>query len=76
MGKLLNQIEATQVNHGGHKSTVDLMITTMQGEDKDDLLCALRNPTISPSVLVQVLKDNGFQINRNAIMRWRIREGV
>jgi hypothetical protein len=48
----------------------------MQGEDKTDLVCALRNPTISPSVLAQVLKDNGINMSRTAIIRWRMREGV
>jgi len=48
----------------------------MQGEDRADLLCALRNPTISPSVLEKVLKDNAVAITRNAIIRWRLREGI
>jgi hypothetical protein len=76
MGKLLKQIEATPVNTGGHKSTVDKTIERMVGDDKDDLLCALRNVTISPTVIVSVLKDNGITISRNAIMRWREREGI
>jgi hypothetical protein len=76
MGKLLKQIEATPVNAGGKQSTVDLAIQSMQGEDRDDLVCALRNPTVSPSVLSQVLKDNGVTVTRNAIQRWRNREGV
>ena len=76
MGKLLKQIEATPVNTGGKQSTVDLAIQSMQGEDRADLVCALRNPTVSPSVLSQVLKDNGVTVTRNAIMRWRNREGI
>jgi hypothetical protein len=76
MGKLLKQIEATPVSTGGKKSTVDLAIQSMQGEDRADLLCALRNPTISPSVLEKVLKDNAVEITRNAIIRWRLREGI
>lgn len=76
MGKLLKQIEATPVNGGGFKSTVDLAIQSMQGEDREDLVCALRNPTISPSVISQVLKENGCEITRNAILRWRNREGI
>lgn len=76
MGKLLKQIEATPVNSGGKQSTVDLAIQSMQGEDRDDLVCALRNATISPTVLAQVLKDNGVEVTRNAIMRWRNREGI
>ena len=76
MGKLLKQIEATPVNAGGKQSTVDLAIQSMQGEDRADLLCALRNPTISPSVLEKVLKDNAVAITRNAIIRWRLREGI
>jgi hypothetical protein len=76
MGKLLKQIEATPVNTGGKQSTVDLAIQSLKGEDKADLLCALQNPTISPSVLAKVLKDNGIDVNRNAIIRWRIREGI
>jgi hypothetical protein len=76
MGKLLQQIEATPVNAGGKQSSVDLAIQSMQGEDREDLVCALRNPTVSPSVLSQVLKDNGVTVTRNAIVRWRNREGI
>jgi hypothetical protein len=76
MGKLLKQIEATPVNGGGFKSTVDLAIQSMQGEDREDLVCALRNPTISASVISQVLKENGCDISRTAIIRWRNREGI
>ena len=76
MGKLLKQIEATPVNAGGFQSTVDLAIQSMQGEDREDLVCALRNPTISASVISQVLKENGCSITRNAIVRWRNREGI
>jgi hypothetical protein len=76
MGKLLKQIEATPVNAGGKQSTIDLAIQSMQGEDREDLVCALRNPTISASVISQVLQDNGCEITRNAIVRWRKREGV
>jgi hypothetical protein len=76
MGKLLKQIEATPVNSGGKQSTVDVAIENMTGEDKDDLLCALRNITIAPTVISQVLKDNGVEVTRNAIMRWRNREGI
>jgi len=76
MGKLLKQIEETPVNSGGKQSSVDLAIQSMQGEDKDDLVCALRNPSISPSVISQVLQDNNYQVTRNAIQRWRNREGI
>ena len=76
MGKLLKQIEETPVNTGGFKSSVDLAIQSMQGEDRDDLVCALRNPTISASVISQVLKENGCEITRTAILRWRNREGI
>ena len=76
MGKLLRQIETTPVNAGGFRSTVDIAIESLTGEDKDDLVCALRNATISPSVISQVLKDNGIDVNRNAIIRWRTREGI
>ena len=76
MGKLLQQIEATPVNGGGLKSSVDLAIQSMQGEDREDLVCALRNPTISAPVISQVLKENGCDISRTAIIRWRNREGI
>ena len=76
MGKLLEQIEATPVNAGGKHSTVDLAIQELQGEDRDDLVCALRNPSISASVISQVLQDNGCSVTRNAIVRWRNREGI
>ena len=76
MGKLLQQIEATPVNGGGFKSTVDLAIQSMQGEDREDLVCALRNSTISASVISRVLKENGCDISRTAIIRWRNREGI
>jgi hypothetical protein len=76
MGKLLKQIEATPVNAGGKQSTVDLAIQSMQGEDREDLLCALQNSTVSPSVLAQVLKDNGVEVSRTAIVRWRNRKGI
>ena len=76
MGKLLKQIEATPVNAGGVQSTVDLAIQSMQGEDREDLVCALRNPTISASVLSQVLANNSIEVSRTAIQRWRNREGI
>ena len=76
MGKLLEQIEATPVNAGGKHSTVDLAIQQLQGEDRDDLVCALRNPTISATVLSQVLANNSIEVSRTAIIRWRNREGI
>jgi len=76
MGKLLQQIEATPVNAGGKKSSVDLAIQSMQGEDRDDLVCALRNSTISTFVISEVLQKNGYEVTRHAIQRWRKREGV
>jgi len=76
LGKLLKQIEETPVNSGGKQSSVDLAIQSMEGEDKADLLCALQNPTISASVLAQVLNDNGINISRTAVIRWRNREGI
>lgn len=76
MGKLLKQIEETPVNTGGIQSSVDLAIQSMQGEDREDLLCALRNPSISASVLSQVLKENDYRVSRAAIVRWRMREGI
>jgi len=76
MGKLLKQIEETPVNTAGFQSTVDLAIQSMHGEDRDDLVCALRNPSISASVISQVLQDNNYAVSRNAIIRWRNREGV
>lgn len=76
MGKLLKQIEETPVNTGGIQSSVDLAIQSMQGEDRADLLCALRNASISASVLSQVLKENDYKVSRAAIVRWRMREGI
>ena len=76
MGKLLKQIEATPVNTGGIQSSVDLAIQSMQGEDREDILCALRNESISASVLSQVLKENDYKVSRAAIVRWRMREGI
>ena len=76
MGKLLKQIEETPVNTGGVQSSDDLAIQSMQGEDRADLLCALRNPSISASVLSQVLKENDYKVSRAAIVRWRMREGI
>jgi len=76
MGKLLKQIEATPVNSGGKLSTVDLAIQELHGEDRDDLVCALRNPTISATVLSQVLANNSIEVSRPAIIRWRNREGI
>lgn len=76
MGKLLKQIEETPVNTGGIQSSVDLAIQSMQGEDREDLLCALRNESISASVLSQVLKENDYKVSRAAIVRWRMREGI
>jgi hypothetical protein len=76
MGKLLKQIEATPVNSGGKQSTVDLAIQSMQEEDRDDFVCALRNSTISASVISQVLKENGYTVTRTSINRWRTREGI
>lgn len=76
MGKLLKQIEGTPVNTGGIQSSVDLAIQSMQGEDREDLLCALRNASISASVLSQVLKENDYKVSRAAIVRWRMREGI
>jgi hypothetical protein len=58
------------------QSTVDVAINGLSGEDKDDLVCALRNATISPSVISEVLKENGIDVSRTAILRWRKRVGI
>ena len=76
MGKLLEQIKTRPLNTGGVKSSVDLLLEKMKDQDRKDLLEALSDSTIPPTVIVSVLESNGMKIGRSAILRWRTREGV
>ena len=76
MGKLLEQIKTEPLKTGGNKSSVDVLLEKMKKQDRDDLLEALRDATISPMVIVSVLENNGMKVGRGAILRWRTREGV
>ena len=71
MGKLLKEIRDTQVRVGKPPRKLDTILENLGEQDRTDLLTALDDHSISPTVIARVLRNNGFDITRTAIQRFR-----
>lgn len=71
MGKLLDRIEKEPPNLGGRLRGIPFVLSRMTFEDQKDLMTALRNPEIQTSIISRILVDEGYQISRSAVDRYR-----
>jgi hypothetical protein len=71
MGKLLDEIKNTPLRSGRPKRKIDLVLKQLNEQDRTDLLEAINDHSISPSVISRVLHNKGFNITRGAIQRFR-----
>jgi hypothetical protein len=55
---------------------LDSIIESLDKEDKDSLLTALRDTRISSSRISEVLIKRGHNAGRDAVRSWRKREGI
>ena len=71
MGKLLDEIKQTSIRVGKPPRKIDLILEQLNKQDRTDLLEAINDHSISPSVISRVLSSKGFEITRSAIQRYR-----
>ncbi len=71
MGKLLDEIKQTSTRVGKPPRKIDLILEQLDKQDRADLLEAINDHSISPSVISRVLSNKGFQITRSAVQRYR-----
>ena len=71
MGKLLDEIKQTSIRVGKPPRKLDLILEQLNKQDRSDLLEAINDHSISPSVISRVLCNKGFQITRGAVQRYR-----
>lgn len=71
MGKLLEEIKQTSVRSGKPPRKIDLILEQLNKQDRADLLEAVNDHSISPSVISRVLSNKGFQITRGSVQRYR-----
>jgi len=71
MGKLLEEIKQTSNRVGKPPRKIDLVLEQLNKQDRTDLLEAINDHSISPSVISRVLCNKGFQITRGAVQRYR-----
>lgn len=71
MGKLLEEIRNTTTRVGKPPRKIDLVLEQLNKQDRTDLLEAINDHSISPSVISRVLCGKGFQITRGAVQRYR-----
>ena len=71
MGQLLDRIEKEPPNLGGRLRGIPFVLSRMKFEDQMDLMAALRNPEIQTSIISRILVDEGYQISRSAVDRYR-----
>jgi len=71
MGKLLDEIKQTSVRVGKPPRKIDLILEQLNKQDRADLLEAINDHSISPSVISRVLHNKGFVVTRGAIQRYR-----
>lgn len=55
---------------------IDAILKTLNKEDRQSLEAALREKSISPSRISDVLSKRGMSAGRDSINSWRKREGV
>ena len=64
-------------NTGGVPSRVDeIMQYDLNEKDAADLLKALQDRSVSPSVISSVLKNRNIMLSKSSIDRWRKRIGL
>ena len=71
MGKLLEEIKETSTRVGKPPRKIDLVLEKLNKQDRADLLEAINDHSISPSVISRVLCNKGFQITRGSVQRYR-----
>jgi hypothetical protein len=71
MGKLLEEIKQTSIRTGKPPRKIDLILEQLNEQDKADLLEAINDHSISPSVISRVLRSKGFDITRTVVQRYR-----
>ena len=71
MGKLLDEIKQTSVRVGKPPRKIDLILEQLNKQDRADLLEAINDHSISPSVISRVLHNKGFVVTRGAVQRYR-----
>ena len=71
MGKLLDEIKQTSIRVGKPPRKLDLILEQLNKQDRADLLEAINDHSISPSVISRVLHSKGFQVTRGAVQRYR-----
>jgi len=71
MGKLLEEIKQTSIRVGKPPRKIDLILEQLNKQDRADLLEAINDHSISPSVISRVLHNKGFEVTRGAVQRYR-----
>jgi uncharacterized protein (DUF2249 family) len=71
MGKLLEEIKQTSIRTGKPPRKIDLILEQLNKQDRADLLEAINDHSISPSVISRVLRSKGFEITRTVVQRYR-----
>jgi hypothetical protein len=71
MGKLLEEIKHTSNRVGKPPRKIDLLLEQLNKQDRADLLDAINDHSISPSVIARVLRNKGFDITRTVVQRYR-----
>lgn len=71
MGNLLKEIEETVPKNGGCLRKLDLILEKLGEDDRNDLLQALNDHTISPTIIARVLRKRGFDLTRSTVQRYR-----
>jgi len=71
MGKLLEEIKQTPIRTGKPPRKIDLILEKLNKQDAADLLDAISDHSISPSVIARVLRNKGFDVTRTAVQRYR-----
>jgi hypothetical protein len=71
MGKLLDEIKQTSIRVGKPPRKIDLILEQLNKQDRTDLLEAINDHSISPSVISRVLHNKGFSVTRGAVQRYR-----
>ena len=71
MGKLLDEIKNTPTRSGRPPRKIDLILEKLNKQDAADLLDAINDHSISPSVIARVLRNKGFNKTRTVVQRYR-----
>lgn len=69
MTSLLNEIRETKRKKNRNK--IEIILETLDEADRLDLLAALDDHSLSPTIISRVLKGRGFEVHRSVIQRHR-----